>query len=66
MEMFKVESSCINEIGWENDKLYVKFSSGLYVYDNIKREVFLAMLGAKSRGRFFLANIKNKYSYKKI
>lgn len=67
MEKIKVESSCIDSIGWEDGELYVDFKSGhSYKYLNVVRQTFLEMIGSKSRGQYFRKNILNKYNFVKI
>lgn len=66
IKMVKVESSNIKEIGWDNDALYVKYSSGVYRYNGVKKEIFEELLKAESKGRFMNEQIKGQYDYKKL
>ena len=66
MEMIKVQSSNIQEIGWEKDTLYVKYASGTYAYYGVKQSLFEALKNAESKGRFMNDNIKSMYKYSKI
>ena len=63
--MQQVESSNIKSIGWNEDKLYVRFKSSerLYCYQGVKKDLYEAFLNAESKGRFFCENVKNKYSH---
>jgi hypothetical protein len=61
MEMIKVISSNIVAIGHYDDDLYVEFESGTYVYYNVPKEVFTAMLNAESKGKYMRAHIRGQY-----
>lgn len=39
---------------------------GVYRYDGVPEDVALAYKGAESVGKFFFANIKDKYPYTKL
>lgn len=67
LEMIEVESSNVKSIGWLDNNLYVEYKSGTkYLYENVDKDIYLKLLGSKSRGQFMNEQIKNKYSYKKI
>lgn len=67
MEMIKVESSNVERIGWEDNNLFVEYKGGnLYKYENVTREIYLELLGSKSRGHYLNESIKGKYTYTKI
>ena len=66
VKMIEVKSSNIISVGWAEDTLFVKYNSGVYVYSDVKREVFENLLRAESKGRFILESVKNKYQYKKL
>lgn len=62
-----VESSTIKEIAHENDELYVKFTSGsTYRYKGVSKELFESLKSSESKGKFFGANIKNKFEYERL
>lgn len=65
MEMLKVESSNVREIGYENGTLYVVYSAGTYMYHNVPEELFEGLKNADSKGRFMNENIKGRYTYSK-
>jgi len=47
--------------------LFVRFNSGAeYTYHNVPTDVVQEFLDAGSKGGFFAANIKGKYSYNKM
>lgn len=70
MEMSKVESSNIAEVGYDanSGKLRVRFlsSGGLYEYDDVPKNVAEDFLLAESKGKFFHANIKNQHKARKV
>lgn len=66
MEMIKVDSSNVKSIGWDKDQLYVEYSGGTYIYENVAKEVFDKLMLAESKGKFMVSEIKGKYNYKKL
>ena len=65
-KMIEVTSSNVIAIGYENDKLYVDFASGLYEYDDVPREVYENFLTAESKGKYMWANVRGKYVYRRL
>ena len=68
-EMIKVDSSNIDEIGYNTaqQELYIRFLDGnLYVYRNVPEIEFSSLMNASSYGKYFHINIKNQYPYEKI
>lgn len=77
MNLISVKSSNISQIGWEekslalNQKpiptLRIVFNTGMiYDYYNVSKEIYEAMLKAESIGKYFWANIKDKYDFEKV
>ena len=70
MELQKVESSNIAEIGYDanSGRLRVRFisSGGLYEYDDVSKKLAEDFLQADSKGRFFHKNIRHQHVGKKI
>jgi len=78
MNLIKVNSSNIDQVGFEEDfrislgskgmtRMRVVFSNGgQYDYYHIPKEVYDEFLKAKSQGVFFHKNIKNIYNYEKV
>ena len=67
-EMTFVDSSNIEAIGYDDDsrELHVRFLTGeTYLYSEVPREVFDAMLDAPSKGSFLNRQIKGVYQYSK-
>jgi hypothetical protein len=66
MEMVCVNSSNVVSIGHENNKLYVEYRRGEYVYNNVPKKVYDELLKAESKGKYLCANVKGKYDYERI
>jgi hypothetical protein len=66
MEMVKVVSSNVQEIGWENNILYVQYNSGLYAYADVDQKLYEDLLKAESKGRFLAENVRGIKNYKRI
>ena len=64
-----VESTAIKEIDYdaERAKLLVRFASGeRYVYVGVPGEVHRSFVEADSKGRFFQAEIRDRYPYNRL
>ncbi|ODT85140.1 KTSC domain-containing protein [Phenylobacterium sp. SCN 70-31] len=64
-----VDSTAIRTIDYDGEraKLFVRFASGeRYVYVGVPREVCRSFLDADSKGRFFLAEIRDCYPYNRL
>lgn len=66
INMTPVESSNIVAIGYGDNTLYVKYSSGTYKYDNVPKEVAEKLFKADSKGRFMNDYIKGSYNCTKL
>ena len=67
METAYVTSSNIEQIGHENDTLYIRFrSGGVYSYSDCAYTFFDALKKAESAGQFFHRWIKKKFRYMKL
>ena len=65
IEFVEVESSNVKAIAKDGDDLLVKFNSGaVYRYTGASKE-YQPMLDAESKGKFFNANVKEKYAFEK-
>ena len=65
----QVESAAIQEIDYdaERAKLLVRFQSGeRYVYVGVPGEVHRSFVEADSKGRFFQAEIRDRYPYNRL
>lgn len=62
-----VESSNLKSVGWEDDTLEVEFAKGrIYQYTGVPASMYLALMQAESKGKFFAENIRDAYSYQRI
>ena len=67
-EMTYVDSSNIEAIGYDDEtqELHVQFlSGGLYIYHNVPRHVFDALMNAPSKGSFLNREVKGVYQFSK-
>lgn len=64
-----VDSAAISEIDYDagRAKLLVRFASGeRYVYVGVPGEVHRSFLDAESKGRFFQAQIRDRYPFNRL
>ena len=69
MERTRVDSSNINEVGYEAETktLQVQFKNGgVFNYPGVDPKEYVALLGAESVGKHFHANIRAKYKGEKV
>ena len=67
MNMTPVSSSNLSSVGYENGTLYIRFHNGrLYAYYNVPVSEYEALMSADSHGKYFNANIRNLYDYRRI
>lgn len=69
MERKLVESSNLESIGYDKEKqwLEVQFKNGtMYRYFDVPEIVFFELGKAESVGKYFHANVKNKYNFEKV
>ena len=69
MERVPVTSSHIQSIGYDSDSqtLEIEFNSGhVYNYFNVPQEEYDAMMHSDSKGKYFNANIRGRYSESKL
>lgn len=62
-------STMISEVEYdeENKLLKLKFAKGgWYEYKEVPKNIYNDLIGAESIGKYFLANIKNKYETEKF
>jgi hypothetical protein len=59
------ESSFIKDVHWFEGLLYVTFKNGkIYEFSDVQESVYNDFIAADSLGKFFAANIKDKYETK--
>ena len=64
-----VDSTAIDQIDYdaERTKLLVRFVSGeAYIYVGVPGEVHRSFVAAESKGRFFQAQIRDRYPFNKL
>ena len=69
MDRIKVVSSNIASVGYSVEKkvLEIEFvNETIYRFFDVPLGVHAGLLGARSVGQFFHANIKNKYQFSKL
>ena len=66
IDMIPVESSNVVAIGYGDNTLYVKYSSGMYKYDNVPKEVAEKLFKADAKGRCMNDYIKGSYNCTKL
>lgn len=69
MKRTEVESSMIRSVGYDLDAriLEIEFNSGqVYQYFDVPLEEYEGLMKAESHGRYFLANIRDVYSYGRV
>ncbi len=69
MERTPVTSTDIRAIGYDEDSqtLEIEFNSGgVYQYSGVSSGEWDSIMAADSKGKYFHANIKNRYSFVKL
>lgn len=64
-----VESSSIAAVGYDDSEktLHVEFRTGaVYVFEHVRPNVFVDLLSADSKGRFFNVNIRDAFPFQRI
>lgn len=66
--LVQVESSTgMTSIGYdpETSELFVNFKNGRYTYRDVPQTVFDEFLAAPSKGKYFVATVRNRYQFSK-
>lgn len=67
MQMVPVVSSNLSAIGWDQGTLRVQFTNGgVYDYAHVPEGVFMALMSADSKGKYFAEHVKKTYQYTKV
>ena len=66
MEKVKVVSSNVVAVGYENNRLFVDYKSGSYVYENVPKEIYDGLLKADSKGKYMHQKVKGRYDYARL
>jgi len=67
-EMFYVDSSNIESIGYDDDaqELHVQFvSGGYYIYHQVPSQIYEDLMSAPSKGSFLNREVKGVYQFAK-
>lgn len=66
-EVYEVESSNIDRVGWQGEDAYVAFKNGnVYKYPKTPRNVFDDLLKAKSVGKTFSQTLRKADTYEQL
>ena len=69
MDWLKLDSKMFASVAYAPDKqiLYLRFRTGeLYRYFEFPAEDYQTFLNAESRGKYFLANIRDQFRYERL
>jgi hypothetical protein len=69
MTKVSLDSKMLSSVAYDEieNEMIVEFANGdEYKYKKVPMEVFDAMISAPSAGKYFLANVKNKFEYEKL
>jgi KTSC domain-containing protein len=69
MTWLPIESKMFTSVAYDGDKqiLYLRFQGGdVYRYFEFSAADYRAFLSAESRGRFFLAHIRDHFRYERM
>ena len=66
VEMKCVNSSNVVAVGYDKQKLYIEYRRGTYVYKDVPKEKYDALLKAESKGKYLCTNIKGTYDFERI
>ena len=67
MNRTPVSSSNIASVGYENGVLEIAFvDGGVYQYFDVPERVYLGLMSAYSKGRYFHDNIKDRYRFVQV
>lgn len=69
MDWLKLDSKMLASVAYDPDKqiLYLRFRTGeVYRYFEFSAEDYQNFLNAESRGKYFLANIRDQFRYERL
>lgn len=69
MTWLALESKMFTSVAYDGEKriLYLRFHSGdVYRYFELLNHDYKQFLGAESKGRYFLSNIRNRFRYERM
>jgi hypothetical protein len=65
----KVISQTLSSVGYDPIRrvLELEFTSGgIYRYSNVPNRVYMELISAESKGRYFDFSIRDRYAFKKV
>lgn len=65
----RVDSSCIRAVAYDDQKnaLYIRFKTlATYRYDEVPADEYDNLIQASSKGRYFVARIRGKFTHTKM
>lgn len=66
MNMIPVSSSRMSSVGWDNNKMYVRFKDGaMYEYSNVSEPEFKSFINSSSLGKE-LNSFQTRHPYHRI
>ena len=69
MEWLTIDSKMLASVAYDPEKqiLYLRFRTGdVYRYFDLPAEDYRKFLNAESRGKYFLANIRDQFRYERM
>jgi hypothetical protein len=69
IDYVSVESSMIKKVGFDeiHHQLYITFhNDSCYVYFNVPKSIYEALIYAESVGKYFVENIKKVFAYRNV
>lgn len=64
-----IESKMLAAIAYDTERrmMYLRFTSGdVYRYFDVPAQTFAEFLAADSKGRYFLASIRDRFAYERL
>ena len=69
MRMVPLESESLRAAGYDRARSMLRLTfraGGTYEYDGVPQMVWNDLLGAQSKGRYFIAEIRGRYPYHRV
>ena len=69
MDWLQLDSKMLASVAYDSEKqiLYLRFRTGdVYRYFEFSGEDYRVFLNAESRGKYFLANIRDQFRYERL
>jgi hypothetical protein len=69
MQMIPIESSHLKKVGYDahSNTLTIEFKDGhIYEYYGVSPAIYSGLFAARSKGKYFAAEIQSKFRYSKV